>query len=104
MINPITRWFEIAELKCAQADYTAGLLVLEKVWLTRYSWHTEIICDHGKEFMTEVIDILKDDYGIIQKPITTQKPQANAMVKQAHQTLGNMLCAYRVSMIRKTLT
>jgi hypothetical protein len=62
MIDPATGWFEIAELIRGGADYTADLL--KKVWLTQCSWPTEIICYHGKEFMVEVIDILKDDYGI----------------------------------------
>jgi hypothetical protein len=101
MINQATGWFDIAELKRGQTDYTADLL--EKVWLTRYPWPTEIICDSGKEFMAEVIDIFKDAYGIIQKPITTQNPQANAMVKRAHQTLGNMLCC-KISITKKILT
>ena len=47
--------------------------------------------DRGKEFAAEVRDTLKDEYGIIKKLITTRNPQANAMVEQAHQTLGNML-------------
>jgi hypothetical protein len=41
--------------------------------------------------MAEVIKTLRDDYGIIRKPITTRNPQANNMVERAHQTLGNML-------------
>ena len=41
--------------------------------------------------MTEVISTPRDEYGIVQQPITTRNPQANAMVERAHQTLGNML-------------
>jgi hypothetical protein len=43
--------------------------------------------------MAEVIDTLKNDYGKVQKTITTRNPlaQANAMVEQAHQTVGNMI-------------
>ena len=89
MIDPVTGWFEIAELKRGRADYTADLL--ERVWLNRYPWPTEIICDRGKEFMAEVIDTLKNDYGIVRKTITTRNPQANAMVERAHQTVGNMI-------------
>jgi transposase InsO family protein len=89
MIDPATGWFEIAELKRGRADYTADLL--ERIWFNRYPWPTEVICDRGKEFMAEVIATLRDDYGIVRKPITTRNPQANAMVERAHQTLGNML-------------
>ena len=72
-----------------RADYVADLL--ERVWFNRYPWPTEVICDRGKEFIAEVINTLRDDYGITRKPITTRNPQANAMVERAHQTLGNML-------------
>ncbi|MGL5934772.1 MAG: hypothetical protein ACRCZI_04020, partial [Cetobacterium sp.] len=89
MIDPATGWFEIAELKRGRADYTADLL--ERVWLNRYPRPTEVICDRGKEFMAEVIDTLKNDYGIVQKTITTRNPQANAMVERAHQAVGNMI-------------
>ena len=41
--------------------------------------------------MTEVISTLRDEYGIVQQPITTRNPQANAMVERTHQTLGNIL-------------
>ena len=41
--------------------------------------------------MTEVINTPGDEYGIVQQPITTRNPQANAMVERTHQTLGNML-------------
>ena len=89
MIDPATGWFEIAQLDRGRADYVADLL--ERVWFNRYPWPTEVICDRGKEFMAEVINTLRDDYGITRKPITTRNPQANAMVERAHQTLGNML-------------
>ena len=89
MIDPATGWFEIAQLDRGRADYVADLL--ERAWFNRYPWPTEVICDRGKEFMAEVINTLRDDYGITRKPITTHNPQANAMVERAHQTLGNML-------------
>jgi hypothetical protein len=41
--------------------------------------------------MGDVILLLKNEYGISRKPITTRNPQANAMVERAHQTLHNMI-------------
>jgi hypothetical protein len=41
--------------------------------------------------MGDVITMLKRDYGIVRRPITTRNPQANAMVERAHQTLGNLI-------------
>ena len=45
--------------------------------------------------MKEVKDMLKDDYGIVRKPITTQNPQANAIVERAHQTPHQMIRTHR---------
>jgi len=89
MIDPATGWFEIVQVPNARADFVADLF--EKQWLTRYPWPTEVVLDRGREFMGEIITLLRDDYGIIRKPITTRNPQANAMVERAHQTLHNMI-------------
>ncbi len=85
MIDPCTGWFEIAEIENAKADEVAN--VLQETWLTRYPWPAEIIMDRGREFMKEVPVMLKNDYGIKVKRITTRNPQANAMVERSHKTL-----------------
>ena len=41
--------------------------------------------------MGEVKAMLRNDYGIVRKQITTRNPQVNAMVERAHQTLHNMI-------------
>ena len=41
--------------------------------------------------MGEVKAMLRNDYGIVRKQITTRNPQANAMVERAHQTLHNII-------------
>jgi RNase H-like domain found in reverse transcriptase/Reverse transcriptase (RNA-dependent DNA polymerase)/Integrase zinc binding domain len=89
MIDPVTGWFEIAEIPAKSADVVIN--VLEQTWLTRYPKPTEIIMDRGREFYAEVQRTLKHDYGITRKLITTRNPQANAMVERAHQTLHNMI-------------
>ena len=40
--------------------------------------------------MTEVITTIRDGYGIIRQPITTNNPQAKAMMERPNQTLGKM--------------
>ena len=35
--------------------------------------------------------MIKNDYGVKVKPITTRNPQANAIVERVHQTIGNMI-------------
>ena len=94
MIDPATGWFEIAEIPAKRADEIIN--VLEQKWLVRYPKPCEIIMDRGSEFLAEVRQVLKDEYGITRKPITPRNPQANAMVERAHQTLGNMLNAMEI--------
>ena len=43
--------------------------------------------DRGREFTAEVSAMIKDDYGITKKLITTRNPQANAIVEHVHQTV-----------------
>ena len=45
----------------------------------------------GRKFMGDAIHLLKNEYGIARKPITTHNPQANAMVERVHQTIQNLI-------------
>ena len=74
MIDPATGWFEIKEIPSKQADYISNAFKI--TWSTRYPWPKSIILDIGKEFMVEFTTMLRDDYGIKRKPITTRNPQA----------------------------
>ena len=94
MIDPATGWFEMREIKTKKADEVAN--VLEQAWLTRYPWPTQMIYDRGNEFKAEVYAMIKNDYGIKGKPITTRNPQANAIVERVHQTIGNMIRTFRM--------
>ena len=46
--------------------------------------------------MTSFQDMIKNDYSIKRKPITVRNPQANAIIKYIHQTLGNSLCFLQI--------
>jgi hypothetical protein len=94
MIDPATGWFEIAEIPNKRADELSN--ILEQTWIIRYPWPTKVVMDRGREFMGEVRDMLKDDYGIVRKPITTRNPQANAMVERAHQTIHNLIRSQQI--------
>ena len=89
MIDPVTGWFEIAEIPGKTADEVAN--VLEQTWFSRYPWPTEVILDRGREFRAEVEKLLRDEYGVRRKLITTRNPQANSMVERAHQTIHNLI-------------
>eukprot|EP00957_Ditylum_brightwellii_P093822 7144911-Ditylum_brightwellii.AAC.1 len=41
--------------------------------------------------MKDFIVLIRDEYGIKYKPITTRNPQANSTIERARQTIGNLL-------------
>jgi hypothetical protein len=94
MIDPATGWFEMKEVKNREA-FTVATIV-EQTWLTRYPWPTEIIFDKGSEFMGDFAQMVANDYGIKRRGITTQNPQANAIIERIHQTLGNMIRTFEI--------
>ena len=77
------------EINTMKADVVAN--VLEQAWLTRYPWPTQMIYDCSSEFKAEMTQMLKADYGIKVKAVTTCNPQANAIVERVTQTIGNMI-------------
>ena len=89
MIDPATGWFEVVRIDDAKANNIANLLEIH--WLTRFPKPDEVILDRGKEFMGEVISLLRDEYGIQRRPITTRNPQANSIVERVHKTLHEMI-------------
>ena len=93
MIDPATKCFEIKDIKSKRADIIAN--VVEKTWLTRYPWPTQVVYDRGNEFMAEFSAMIKD-YGITKRPITKRNPQANSIIERIHQTIGNILRTFRV--------
>jgi hypothetical protein len=60
MIDPVTGWFELAEIPAKSADVVID--VLEQKWLNRYLRPTSVVMDRGREFMAEVKQTLKHDY------------------------------------------
>ena len=71
--------------------------IVEEEWLTRYPWPTKVIYDRGSEFIGhEFQRMIKEDYGITRKPITTRNPQANAIIERVHQVVGNILRTFEL--------
>ena len=89
MIDPATGWFEAAVIPTKRADEVSN--ILEMTWMTRYPTPTEVVMDRGREFRAEVSEMLKDEYGITRKVITTRNPQANGIVERVHKAVHNML-------------
>ena len=94
MIDPATGWFEMVEIPNRSADYTSNFL--EWMWLTRYPWPTQVVFDRGSEFQAELSAMLKNDYGITKKVITTRNPQANSMVERIHQVIHQLIHSLNV--------
>ena len=40
--------------------------------------------------------MIKTDYGVKVRPITTRNPQANAIVERVHQMIGNMIRTFEL--------
>ena len=94
MIDPTTGWFEIKQISTKRADTIANSI--KQTWLSWYPWPQKVIYDRGTKFMAETSAMFKDDYGLRQKPITKQNPQANSIVERVYQTIGNMIRTFRV--------
>jgi len=95
MIDPVTGWFEIAEIPAKSADVIAD--TFERMWLVRYPCSAEVIMDRGREFMAEMQRMLRNDYGIHRKLITTCNPQSNSIVEHAHQTVHNLIASQNIT-------
>lgn len=98
MIDPATGWFEIVQVPNKRADEIANLF--EMNWIMKYPWPQEVVMDRGSEFMAEVITLLKDEYGIVRKPITTRNPQANSMVERANKTIRSLIASQSIKDVR----
>ena len=56
-----------------------------------------ITYDKGSEFIGhEFANIVKNDYGIKTKGISTRNPQANAILERVHQTIGNIIRTFEL--------
>ena len=97
MINPSTGWSDMAQIPNKTAAEIAD--ITEKAWFTCYPLPQQIMFDRGTEFMDEFYKMCQKDYGLKMKPITTRNPQSNAIIKQIHQTIGNLIRTFDVSNI-----
>ncbi len=117
MINPASRWFEIAELPVVEqlrwlTVNGKELLIADKIfdktseriaklvnntWLCRYPRCCHLIYDNGSEFKLH-FKYLCESYRIKHKPTTVKNPWANGILECVHQVLGQMLCTAELDM------
>ena len=70
---------------------------LEMTWLSRYPWPQIIQMDRGTEFTADFFkEMVKKDYGIRCKFITTRNPAANSIIERVHQVLGNLVRTFEL--------
>ena len=94
MIDPATGLFEMKPINSPRADLVAN--IIEDTWLSCYPWPTQLVCDRDNKFFAETIKMLKNDYNIKRKPITTQNTQANAILERVHCTMGDIICMFEI--------
>jgi hypothetical protein len=97
MIDPVTGWFEMKQIPNKTAAEVAD--ICESTWFTRCPLPQRITLDRGTEFMAEFAKMVREDYGVKIKPITTRNPQANAIIERVHQTIGNIIRTFDVQLI-----
>jgi hypothetical protein len=64
---------------------------LARLSITCYPRPSIITYKRGTEFMVEFTTMIKEDYGITVKAITTRKQQANVIIERIHATIGNII-------------
>ena len=75
MIDPATGWFEIHQYDDKRSITVAN--IAEQEWFSQYPWPTQITKERGSEFIGQVFQkMIKEDYGIKNKPTTVRNPQA----------------------------
>jgi hypothetical protein len=80
MIDPATGWFEVKELDNKHMHNVAK--AVELAWLMRYPRPNIINYHNCTEFLAEFATMVKNDYSLIYKPITTRNPQSNATLQK----------------------
>ena len=100
MIDPATGWFEMAQIPNKTTEEIADIPV--KTWFTCYPLPQRIVFDRGTKFMAEFDKMCQNDYSLKKKPITTRNPHSNAIIKQIHQTIGNIIRTFDVSYMVNT--
>ena len=94
MVDLGTGWIEICAVPSARADLVANQV--ELAWLTRYPLPSKVIVDRGNDFLAKLREMIINDYSIMMKPISSKNLHAIPMLERVHQTIGNILCTFRI--------
>ena len=103
MLDPVTGWFEIAEVPdyivddvknknvTREIDKSSARIsrLFDQFWLARYPRPKKILFDNGSEFKKDFVPILRD-WSIKPQCTTIKNPQSNSPVERIHQVLRHM--------------
>ena len=93
MIDPVTGWFEIAEVNERTATHVAERF--DHAWLSRYPRPQVIGFDNGGENKGLFAEMV-DNYGMDRKPTTSHNPQSNGIIERVHSVLNDMLRTFEL--------
>ena len=88
MIDPASRWFEIAST--TKPDSYCTNKAFDFYWLIQYLRSKEKEFNNKNEFKRLFYKVY-NNYGLNRKPITDYNPVANAIIEHVHQVLGKHL-------------
>ena len=95
IIDTVTNLVEIIRLDNHSAVHVA--LHFENMWLSHYPKPVSCIYDQGGEFTGFHFQQMLKRKNIKAQPILAKNPQANAICKWMHQSIGNTLRAFKHS-------
>ena len=93
MIDPVTNWFEVTDIKDKSADTV--MEAFNNTWLTRYPRPQYTGYDNGSEFKVQFKQMC-DSYGMKERLSTSYNRQSNGIVERVHQVLGNALRTFEL--------
>ena len=91
MIDLATGWFEIVQYNDKQAATIENLV--EQTWLCLYPRPMITTYDQGVEFLGHAFKnyLIKNEYLIKAKCVTTENPQVNSIFERIHQVIENLV-------------
>jgi hypothetical protein len=91
MIDLATGWVEIIQANSKGASSIQDLF--HNTWLACCPHPQFIVFEYGRKFK-RMFKQMCENYGIKAKPTTSYDPQANAIIKQVHKVVNNMLRSF----------
>ena len=104
MIDPVIGRFKITQYNKKRSISISNLV--ETTQLTRYPVPTEIAYDQGSELIGHgfIKSLIKTQYGITEKPITSENPTSNVILERIHKVLGNPVRTFSIKTMLTKMT